>query len=135
MARPESTRDIELDDIEFGNIELRKIATDPLLLKGYTAFVEAVAKAGAIATDTPYSGVSFTRRASQTEAQEQLRTAQSRWDDGQRHYQTLASVGELEYNYHRTQAEEWAKSEDMPFPPEHDPIAAIDAVIRDEVDA
>lgn len=135
MARPESTRDIELDDIEFANIELKKIATDPALLKGYTAFIEAATKAGATVNDTPYNGVSFTRHPSQAEAQEQLRSAQSRWDQAKKHYETLAAVGEVEYSYHRDMAEEWATAEDLPWPPEVDPIAAIDAVIRDEVDA
>ena len=139
MARPETTRDIELDEVEFATIELKKIATDPALLKGYTAFVEAATKAGATVTDTPYSGVAFTRRPSQAEAQFQLRTEQDRWDEGQKQYEILAVVGEVEYTWQRNQAERWAESEGMPFPPEvedslpipsfEDTIDSIDEVL------
>jgi hypothetical protein len=138
MARPESTRDIELQPVDFGSIMLDKIATDPALLKGYTAFIEAVTKGGATASKTTYSGVEFTRPATQAEALEQLRTAQMRWDEGKKYYETLASVGEVEYNYHRTIAEEWAKTEDMPFPPDVEPISdfhATIAAIDEQIDA
>ena len=137
MARPESTRDIELDDIEFGSIELRKIATDPLLLKGYTAFIEAVVKAGASMTKG-YGGTSFSRHPSQVEMQAQLKDAQDRWDEGFKQYNILATVGEVEYNWQRGQAEQWAKDEDMPFPPEVEeslPIPSVEDTIEsiDEV--
>ena len=131
MARPESTRDIEINDIEFGRIDFNQIATDAALLKGYTAFLEAVSKAGAT-VDMRYSGAHFSRCPSQAEMRDQLETAQNRWDEGKKQYEMLASVGEVEYSWQRSQAETWAKGEDMPFPPEVDPIEAIDAVIRDE---
>jgi hypothetical protein len=138
MARPESTRDIELDVIEFASIELKKIATDPALLKGYTAFVEAATKAGATVTDTPYSGVSFTRPPFQSEQQKQLQIEQERWDYGKKLYDTYAAVGDLENNYERNRAEEWAKSEDLPWPPEVEeslPIPTVEDTIEsiDEV--
>lgn len=138
MARPETTRDIELDDVEFATIELKKIATDPALLKGYTAFVEAATKAGATVTDTPYSGVAFTRRPSQAEAQFQLRTEQDRWDEGKKQYEQMAAVGDVEYTWQRSQAERWAEREEMPFPPEVEeslPIPSVEDTIEsiDEV--
>lgn len=134
MARPDSTRDIELDDVEFATIELKKIATDPALLKGYTAFVEAATKAGATVTDTPYSGVAFTRRPSQSEAQAQLRVEQDRWDDGEKNYNTLATVGSTEYSYQTSSAERWATAEGMPFPPELEESLPIPSV-EDTIDA
>ena len=145
MARPETTRDIEIETVAFGNIYLDKIATDSALLKGYTAFIEAVGKAGATAVKTTYNGVEFSRPATQEEALAQLRTAQSNWDQAKTHYETLAAVGEVEYNFQRTSAEEWVKSEGMPFPPEveeslpipsvDDTLAAIEDLADEEVDA
>ena len=133
MARPESTKDIEIAKVEFGNIDFSKIATDPALLKGYTAFIEAVGKAGAVVA-MQYSGAHFTRHASQQEALDQLKSAQSRWDEGQKQYNILATVGEVEYNWQRGQAEQWAKDEDMPFPPEVEESLPIPSV-EDTIDA
>ena len=109
------------------------ISTDAALLKGYTAFVEAATKAGATVNPEDYRGVSFLRSPNLKEQQSQLLSAQNSWDYGEKLYYTLASVGELERSWERDRAEEWARQNDMPFPPEHDPIAALDAVIRDEV--
>lgn len=135
MSRPEFIEDIELENIEFAAIEVDKISLDPALLKGYTAFLEAATKAGAEIDSSGYRGVRFLRFPNESEQRSQLITAQNRWDEGKRNYEHLASVGETEYSWQRSSAESWAKAEGMPFPPEHDPIAAIDAVIRDGVNA
>jgi hypothetical protein len=137
MARPESISDIELENIEFANIEVDKITLDSALLKGYTAFLEATTKVGAIIDKSTYRGVSFMRRPTLSEMESQLRTAQSSWDDGKRCYEILASVGETEYSYQRSQAQTWAEKENMPFPPEHEPISDFHATIKaiDEVTA
>lgn len=132
MARPENIFEIELQDVEFAHIDLTKISTDSALLKGYTAFVEAATKAGATVDPTDYRGVAFFRSPNLKEQQSQLQSAQNSWDYGEKLYFTLASVGELERSWEMDRAEQWAKENDMPFPPEHDPIGAIDAVIRDE---
>jgi hypothetical protein len=118
MARPETTRDIDVKAVEFGNINFNQIATDPALLKGYTAFIEAVAKAGATVEMHPYSGAQFSRPASQAEALAQLQSAQDRWDEGERNYETLRTVGDVEYNWQRNQAQSWAEAENLPWPPD-----------------
>lgn len=135
MARPEYIADIEVENIEFATIELDKITTDAALLKGYTAFLEAATKAGAVVDSTAYRGVQFHRRPTLAEQTEQLKRAQDRWDTGKKLYETLAAVGELEYSYQRSTAADWAVAENLPFPPEHDPILAIDAVIREGAEA
>lgn len=138
MARPASTKDIEIAKVDFGTLNLDMIALDPALLKGYTAFIEAVVKAGAVMTKG-YGGTAFSRHPSQAEMQEQLKDAQQRWDEGSKQYNILASVGEVEYSYLRDVARRWAEAEDLPFPPEveeslpipsvEDTIASIDEVI------
>lgn len=130
MARPEYITDIDLVNIEFATIDVDKIALDPQLLKGYTAFLEAVTKAG-VEIDTNYRGARFLRRPTLSEQTAQLREAQTKWDNGKKYYETLAAVGECEYSYERSLAADWAAVEGLPFPPEHDPIDAFDAVIRD----
>ena len=45
MSRPETFEDIEAEDVQFASIELDKIATNPTILRGYTAFIEAATKA------------------------------------------------------------------------------------------
>lgn len=137
MARPESVDDIELADIEFANIEVDKITLDPALLKGYTAFLEAATKAGAATNKSGYRGVQFLRYPTEDEQEAQLRTAQSTWDYGKKQYDILASVGKCEHSWDETRAQDWAKDEGMPFPPECAPISDFDAVIRgiDEVTA
>jgi hypothetical protein len=135
MARPESLEDIEMENVEFANIEVDKITLDPALLKGYTAFLEAATRAGAEVDSSAYRGVRFLRYPNMAEQEEQLRRAQARWDEGKKYYEHLAGVGDVEYNWHRGVAEEWAAREGMPFPPDHDPIAAIDVVIREAVEA
>lgn len=131
MARPESINDIELDEVEFGSIEVNKIATDGALLKGYAAFLEAVQKSGSVSITEDYRGVHFHRKASGKEAADQLRTAQYDWDERKKFYEQLRDVGTTEYEVQTTLAKEWAEKEGLPFPPEHDPIEAFDAVIRD----
>ena len=130
MPRPETTRAIEIKDVDFGAIYFAQIATNPGLLKGYTAFLEAVQKAGA-RVDQRYDGAHFYRTATQEEMQDQLRSAQSVWDESKKHYETLAAVGKTEYPYQYNQAEVWAKKEGLPFPPEHDPITAIDWALQE----
>jgi hypothetical protein len=138
MARPDSTKDIEIAKVDFGTLNLDMIALDPALLKGYTAFIEAVVKAGAVMSKG-YGGTSFSRHPSQVEMQAQLKDAQDRWDEGFKQYNILATVGEVEYPYLRDIARRWAESEDLPFPPKveeslpipsvEDTIASIDEVI------
>jgi hypothetical protein len=132
MPRPASIKDIEAAPVEWGTIEVDKIATNPGLLKAFGTFLEAAVKAGAIATHR--YGVRLTRPATQSELADQLEQAQSKWDDGQKYYQQMASVGNTEYSWQESTARSWAESEHLPYPPEHDPIAAIDAVIRDSED-
>ena len=136
MARPKTTRDIEIKKVKFGEVDFNQIATDAALLKGYTAFLDAVSKAGADVDQTPYSGVHFYRTPSQTEMQDQLRSAQNVWDEGQKYYEHLATIGDTEYPWQRNSAQRWAEAEELPFPPVcepisdfHSTIAAIDEVI------
>lgn len=137
MARPEHIADIELENVEFASIEVEKITTDPGLLKGYTAFLEAVTKAGAHVDASGYRGVRFLRRPTLAEAERQLNDAQRTWDDGEKQYGIMASVGRCEHSWDENRAKEWAAQEGMPFPPEHTPIDSVDAVIGriDEVTA
>lgn len=137
MARPSSLADIEMENIEFANIDVEKINLDSALLKGYTAFLEAATKAGAVIETHTYRGVQFMRRPTLSEQEKQLKRAQDSWDDGKKCYDTLAALGECEYAWQRGQAETWARNENMPFPPEHEPISDFHAVINsiDEVTA
>lgn len=138
MARPESIHDIEVSDVEFGRIDFIKLALDPALLRGYTAFLEAVSKSGATVTMASYNPAVFSRPATLSEMQDQLTSAQNVWDESAKYYEQLAAVGEVEYSYQRSAAERWAEAEGMPFPPEveaslplPDGSDAFDAVIRD----
>lgn len=135
MARPTYIADIELENVEFAAIEVDKINLDPALLKGYTAFLEAVTKAGVTVDAGGYRGVRFFRYPTLAEQESQLITAQATWDSGQRQYDILASVGECEHSWDRDRAESWAKAEGMPFPPACEPISDFHATIAaiDEV--
>ena len=133
MARPETVADIELKDIEFGNIEVDKIMLDPALLKGFTAFLEAATKAGA-AVSKSYRTVQFLRYPTEDEQDEQLSSAQNTWDYGKKQYDILASVGECESSWDHNRAQDWATAEGMPFPPEHEPISDFHATIA-KIDA
>lgn len=137
MARPEHIADIDSENIEFACVEIEKINTDPSLLKGFVAFLEAVTKAGAVVDTGGYRGVRFLRAPSLAEQENQLRSAQSSWDEGKRQYDILASVGECEHSWNRSDAKAWAEKENMPFPPPHEPISDFDAVVKsiDEVTA
>lgn len=137
MARPENIYDIELSQVEFAHISIDKISTDAALLKGYTAFVEAATKAGATVDPTDYRGVTFFRSPNLKEQESQLLSAQNSWDYGQKLYDTLAAVGELERSWEADTAKKWAAENDMPFPPEHEPISDFHATIAaiDEVTA
>lgn len=135
MPRPLSISDIEPENVEFGSIELSKISTDPLLLKGYTAFMEGAQKAGVTIEAGNYGAVRFFRPANAAELQSQLERAQARWDNSKKYYEQLASVGDVEYSYHRDYAQEYAQSEGLPWPPACEPISEFHEVIAaiDEV--
>ena len=96
--------------------------------------IASVQKNGA-EVEVRYNTAYFTRRPTLQEQNAQLKSAQIRWDDGKKHYETLAAVGEVEHSWYRTAAQSWAEQEGMPFPPAHDPIESIDVMIRDEVGA
>lgn len=132
MARPEKISDIELSPVQFATVQVDAIASQAALLKAYATFMEACEKAGA-EVEVKYNGATFERQPTAQEKAEQLRSKQSAWDEGKKQYGILQAVGECEYSWQRSQAQRWAEEEGMPFPPEHDPIAAIDSVIRDEV--
>ena len=137
MPRPSSIIDIDPDPVEFGSIELSKISTDPALLKGYTSFIEGAQKAGVTIEAGSYGAVKFFRPPNAAELAHQLQSAQSRWDMSKKYYEQLATVGDVEYNYHRDYAQEYAESEGLPFPPAVEPISDFHAVINsiDEVTA
>lgn len=130
MARPESITDIELEDVEFATFDPSKIATDGTILKAYATFLEAMQKAGAVVSETSYRGVTFYRRPSDKEQQDQLRQKQASWDYRKKEYDTLAAVGELEHGYMESQVREWATGEGLPYPPPHEPISDFHATIR-----
>lgn len=131
MSRPEVIADIELEDIEIATFKLEKFATDGKILKGYTAFIEAMNSAGHIVDSTTYQGVIVYRRPNLKEQVEQLKVAQGSWDTGKKYYDQKASVGECEYSYYESTAKSWAEKEGLPWPPECEPIATVDTVIRD----
>ncbi len=134
MSRPETIDDIEVKPIDFDTVHVENIASDGTLIKAYGAFMEAVQKGGA-AVEVRYNTAYFTREATPAEQQRQLRDAQSTWDAGKKHYDTLASVGAVEHEYYKSLARQWAEKEGLPYPPEHDVIESIDVMIRDEVTA
>ena len=100
-----------------------------LLLKGYQLMLEQLTKAGATVT-TGYSGVTFARKATAKEAEDQLKSKQSTWDHLKKLYDQFAAVGELEHSYMESSVKSWAAQEGLPYPPPHEPISSFDAVIR-----
>lgn len=134
MSRPETVNDIEVKPVDFATVQVDSIASDGTLLKAYAIFMEAVQKAGAT-VEVRYNAAYFTREPSPAEQERQLQSAQSTWDAGKKYYDTLAAVGEVEHEYHKSLAQHWAEQEGLPYPPEHDVIESIDVMIRDEVTA
>lgn len=129
MSRPENVSDIEIEDVEFATVQVNQISVDPLLLKGYQLMLEQLTKAGATVT-TGYSGVTFARKATAKEAEDQLKSKQSTWDHLKKLYDQFAAVGELEHSYMESSVKSWAAQEGLPYPPPHEPISSFDAVIR-----
>lgn len=134
MARPITIDDIEVEDVEFATVQVNQISTDPGLLKGYQLMLDQMTKAGATVT-TSYSGVTFSRKATDREATDQLKSKQANWDHLEKLYRQYESVGELEHSYMDSSVKRWAEEEDLPYPPPFEPISTFDAVIRgiDEV--
>jgi len=129
MARPETVEDILAEQIEFATIQLDKISGEPALLKGYTQFIEAAVKAGAVVDSSYYGGVKLSRAPRPRELAEQLQGKQAAWDEGKKQYEIKRDIGECEYSYMESMAQRWAEQEELPFPPKHEPINSFDAVI------
>lgn len=130
MARPITIDDIEVEDVEFATVQVNQISTDPGLLKGYQLMLDQMTKAGATVT-TSYSGVTFSRKATDREATDQLKSKQSSWDHLEKLYRQYESVGELEHSYMDSSVKSWAEGEGLPYPPPFEPISDFHAVIRD----
>jgi hypothetical protein len=130
MARPVTTKDIEVEQTEFATVDVSLIADRGDFLKAYATFMEAVQKArGDVDIDSYSNRARFTRPPTAKEQDNQLKTAQTKWDERKKYYDTMRDVGKCEYDYQRSYAEEWAKEEDMPWPPPHVPISEFDRVI------
>lgn len=130
MARPVRITDIELETVEFATIDISKISISPNLLKGYAAFLEMATKAGATVDNSGYRGAVFSRQPDLAEQRQQLSMAQSRWDSYKNYYEQYQSVGHNEHSFQTDLAENWAKKEGLPWPPEVDPIESFDVVIN-----
>ena len=130
MARPESLAGIEIEQTEFATIDVNLIADRGDFLKAYAVFMEQVQKLGGSVEVATYSSrATFTRPPTSKEQEDQLRRAQSNWDERKKYYDLLATVGDVEHEYQRSYAKEHAKDMGLPFPPECEPISDFHKVI------
>lgn len=131
MARPETIQDIEPEGIQIASIELHRIGDNAQLLRAYADFMTACQRVGVEIVANTYSSTVFKRVPTEKEMQAQLESEQCAWDHRERLYRQLEATGRLEEEYMRNTVEAWAKTEGMPWPPQHEPIESFDAVIRD----
>ena len=134
MARPESIKDIKQDNrfVRVALFESDKIIANPLLLKHYTALLEAAQKLGGHADKSSYGTVEIYIRKNNRELEEQLKSDQYYWDENQKFYNLAVLRGENSDDvpeWRRSGIIAWAKENDLPNP--FDVFAAND----DELDA
>lgn len=120
MSRPESIKDVQHDDrfVRIAMFEVDKIISNALLLKHYTALLEAAQKAGGFA-DKAYSTVDVKIPKNDKELEDQLRHDQYVWDDMQKMYNLAVNRGANTDDipeWRRSSIKTWAKEEGLPDP-------------------
>lgn len=137
MPRPERLHDIEIEKVEFGRIDISKLALDGTLLTAYGQLMTAFTKAGNVAMEnTNYNGVVFHRTPTLDEQQDQLKTAQQSWDRHQGLYDRWAAGEEFTSEYDVTRAKDHARENNLPmFPWEKEGKPDIDPDMVDNIDA
>lgn len=123
MARPESTNDVPLDErTDFvGEIHVDKISNNPMLLKQYAAFLEALAKAGGEFKRNDYGlhNVSLYIPKDAKQIAFHLKSMQSRWDNNKELYEQAVirdSTGKEFREWERDTVVRFAEENDLPNP-------------------
>jgi hypothetical protein len=125
MARPESHKDISEDNrfTRIAMFEIDKMITHPLLLKHYTALLEAVHKMGGT-SEKSYNSVDLDIPKNSKQLDEQLKTDQYHWDDLEKLYRKALAGDNVDPipEWRRSTLSEWAANEGLPNP--FDPFVA-----------
>lgn len=115
MSRPVNLGDIEIEKVEFGTLDVSKLALDGTLLKVYGSFLEAVQKAGNVEIAQDYRGVVLHRLPTLPEQMEQLAKAQREWDNHQKLYDQWAAGAAFDHEYQFDVAKRHARENDLPM--------------------
>lgn len=120
MSRPESIKDIAEKDrfVRIAMFEIDKIVTSAILLKHYTALIEAVQKHGGN-IEKNYNTVDVNIPKTTSELEYQLESDQRQWDEMQRLYNLALNRGPSDTDipeWRRDSIKRWAKDEDLPDP-------------------
>ena len=120
MARPENIKDIKHKDrfVRIAMFELDKMITSAVLLKHYTALIEAVEKHGG-SIEKNYNTVDINIPKTTSELEYQLENDQRNWDEMQRLYNLALNRGPSDTDipeWRRDSIKRWAKEEDLPDP-------------------
>lgn len=138
MARPESIKDVKESDrfVRIAMFEIDKIVTNSVLLKHYTALIQAVEHRGG-KIEKNYSTVDVSIPKSNQELDYQLECDQRNWDEMQRLYNLALNRGPTDTDipeWRRDSIKRWATDEGLPDP--FDVFAANNEdiqAIRDEM--
>lgn len=139
MARPENIKDIKDEDrfVRIATFEVEKIMCNAVLLKHYTALLEAVQKMGGKA-EKSYSTIDVSAPKDDRELLQQLEYDQRTWDSRLAEYNLAVTRGPSDEDFpdwKRNTIIRWAKENDMPDP--FDVFAANDpelAAIRADLE-
>ena len=139
MARPESFKDLSNSDrfVRIALFEIDKIMTSAVLLKHYSALLEAVQKHGGKA-EKSYSTIEVMLPKDQQELQQQLEYDQRTWDNRKKEYNLAVNRGPSDADFPEWKVSNlklWAKENDLPDP--FDVFAANDpelAAIRNDLE-
>lgn len=118
MSRPETTNDVTDRFVRVAMFETEQIMTNAILLKHYTALLDAITKMGGHA-DKSYSSIDLNIPKDEKQLEAQLRNDQYRWDDMQKLYNVALkgdTVTDPVPEWRRNGIKEWAKEEGLPDP-------------------
>jgi hypothetical protein len=131
MARPEKISEVTERHERFALFYTENFATEPAVLKHYTAMLEAVQKFGG-KVERQYTTVEMYIPKTQKQLQAQLETDQRTWDRHRDLYLRAVKADPEEEpvkEYERSYVQEWARKEHKPDP--FDVFAANDPDLRD----
>ena len=118
MSRPETTNDVTDRFVRVAMFETEQIMTNAILLKHYTALLDAITKMGGHA-DKSYSSIDLNIPKDEKQLEAQLRNDQYRWDDMQKLYNVALkgdTVTDPVPEWRRNGIKDWAKEEGLPDP-------------------